>query len=85
MTLRELIELSDLNYRLKVPVRWLLAMAESGLETPISFPSRHMTLEQFIATVEQQSPLRHSFIDVDRRYTLLWGIGEPLELQFVDR
>ena len=39
----------------------------------VRFPSKEMSLGDFIATVEKQTALRHHFLHCGNAYTILWG------------
>jgi hypothetical protein len=46
------------------------------------FPSRELTVGEFISAVEAQTPLRHRFHHCGNGYTILWGGDCSFGLRF---
>jgi len=57
----------------RVPVRILFSFAEKDKERSVQWPSEQMTLAEFVAGIESQTALRHSFMHCGNGWTLLWG------------
>jgi hypothetical protein len=60
------------RYR-NVPIWAWLIFAEEDKEKVVEWPSKQMTLAEFIAAIESQTPLRHQFHGCGNGWTLLWG------------
>jgi hypothetical protein len=46
---------------------------EGLADHPVRFPSRELTVGEFIAAIEAQTPLRHRFHHCGNGHTVLWG------------
>jgi hypothetical protein len=55
---------------------------EGLADRTVRFPSRELTVGQFIAAVEAQTPLRHRFHHCGNGFTILWGGDCAMGLHF---
>jgi hypothetical protein len=72
MTLRDLT-LLEARGAAKVPALSPSAFAERDSDLVVHWPGKEMTLQEFIATIESQTPLRHRFGSCGNGATVLWG------------
>lgn len=55
------------------PFRYWVHLPDDIPNLTIRFPSRDLTIGEFIAAIEAQTPLRHSFSSCGNGSTILWG------------
>jgi hypothetical protein len=73
MSLAELRDLAELPEREGMPLRVSVSYPETYARRVIRWPTREMTLREFIEAVEAQTPLRHRFASCGNGFTVLWG------------
>lgn len=55
------------------PFRYWLEVPKEMAGTDVRFPSRDLTIGEFIAAIEAQTPLRHRFSSCGNGSSILWG------------
>jgi hypothetical protein len=55
------------------PIPMCFTFADEDKENIVRWPSRQMTLAEFITAIESQTPLRHRLRGCGNAWTLLWG------------
>ncbi len=71
MTIGELQE-PDTN-GLPRPFRYWISASDDLADRVVQFPALELTVAEFIATIEEQTPLRHRFGHCGNGSTILWG------------
>jgi hypothetical protein len=62
--------------------RCYVSVPEGLADHPVRFPSRELSVGEFIAAIEAQTPLRHRFHHCGNGFTVLWGGDCSFGLQF---
>ena len=73
MTLAELNEYCQLHRRGNLPIHIYVEFYEADSTRTVHWSAERMTLRQFIAALESQTPLRHRFSGCGNGWTILWG------------
>jgi hypothetical protein len=68
----------------RVPVHISWRARQDLWSTKVQLPTERLTLRDFIAAVETQTPLRHRFVHCGNGATILFGYGPSGELYFRD-
>ena len=64
------------------PVVLSIAEADNTETTEVHFSRMRLSLADFVRTIEEQTPLRHSFAQCGNAYTILWGYPPSYYLRF---
>jgi hypothetical protein len=71
MTLQELQEVTNAG-QFRLPVKFSVTIRETQRQSIVSWPSKELSLDEFVAAIEKQTPLRHRFGSC-MGWTVLWG------------
>jgi hypothetical protein len=66
-------ELQAPTYESSRPIRYWISAPDDLAGRVVRFPSRELTVGEFIATIEAQTELRHRFGHCGNGSTILWG------------
>lgn len=73
------------DHRERFPTWIYLAFADNDKDIVVRWPSEHLTLREFVQSIESQTGLRHRFLSCGNGWTLLHGADGGFGLQIRDR